>query len=610
MSGVRQGLSEGEIRMLLETVEIQARQIETLRERLDRALDGAGAAPRIAAIRPAPPPPRPAYARPAPRVPAAEIEGWPRAVETPRPLRPNPGWACHTLKAEDCDVVGYPVFGLPQDALARAVGAVDALQRAEGGFVPLFLTDEGDFSVFRNRGYAFEQFPARSGREAPGTVSWETYAGNRLALIRAKWGLKRLVRLGRELPGTQVPPVPGTQVPPDPPHLVFFPDYTEANPYQALLYRAVAGRIDARAGTIEDARVLLAAAGERTPVFFHLHWEDAVYRAARSGAEAEGACDRFLSSVERFVAEGGRLVWTVHNLEPHDRGDPACHDRLWRALPRLAHAVLAHSPAAADAVADRAGLRPGGVRVVPHGNYDGVHEGPGSRAEGRRRLGVPSAATLFLFFGKVRAYKGVDTLIDAFDLLGADLLGADLPETEQAFLAVAGRQHDALVLDGLPESTRARLRMLDGAIPSDEVPDLFAAADFAVLPYRDILTSGSLLLAFTQHRPVIAPAFDTVAELVEDGVNGILYDPRDPWGLPEALRRAAALPGEERLRMAAAAGETAARYAWGPIGDRLADILLPPAAAPRRAPEGPGGRDAGEGVRPRRRRAPARGRPA
>lgn len=587
MAGGRQGPGDGEIRTLLETIEIQARQIETLRDRLGRALEGAGTAPCVAEIRPAPPPPRTPYAKPPPRMAAAVPEGWPKAAETPLPLRPNPGWACHTLKSADCDTVGYSVFGLPQDALERAVEAVDALQRAEGDFVPLFLTDASDFAVFRNRGYAFEHFPS-PGRWAalPGTISWESYAGHRLALIREKWGLSRLVRLGSDLPRADGPP--------GRPPLVFFPDYTEANPYQALLYGSVADRIDARPGTIDDARVLLATAGAGAGVFFHLHWEDAVYRAERTEAQAEQACERFLSSAERFVAEGGRLVWTVHNLEPHDRLDPGCHDRLWRSLPRLAHAVIAHSPAAAGAVAGRCGPECPGIRVLPHGNYAAIHRAPGSRAEGRRRLDMPDEATLFLFFGKVRAYKGVDGLIDAFDLL----------DREDAFLAVAGRQHESLALDGLPERTRSRIRVRGGDVPADEVPDLFAAADFAVLPYRRILTSGSLLLAFTLRRPVIAPAFDTVAELVEDGRNGILYDPHDPWGLPEALRRAASLTAGERERMAEAAGETAGRCDWGPIGDAFAAILSPALPAAPAA-----GRPAGDGVRPRRRRAAARGRP-
>lgn len=579
MTGGRRVPGDGEIRTLLETVEIQARQIETLRDRLDRALEGAGTTPRTAKIRPAAPPPRPPYGQPPPRMAAEPPEGWPRAAERPRPLRPNPGWACHTLKAADCPVVGYSVLGLAPEALERAVTAVDALQRADGGFVPLFLTDSGDFAVFRNRGYAFEHFPAPSRRATlPGAFSWERYAGDRLALIREKWGLKRLVRLGEELPRTEAPA--------GRPPLVFFPDYTGANPYQALLYGSVADRIDARPGTIDDARVLLATAGADAGVVFHLHWEDAVYRAARTPEEAGRACERFLSSVERFVAQGGRLVWTVHNLEPHDRLDPGCHDRLWRSLPRLAHAVVAHSPIAAEAVALRAGLARGTVRVVPHGNYGSVHPAAGSRAEGRRRLVVPEEATLFLFFGKVRAYKGVDGLVDAFDLL----------EEEDAFLAIAGRRHDTLALDGLPERTRDRIRVQDGDVPADEVPDLFAAADFVVLPYRRILTSGSLLLAFTLGRPVVAPAFDTVAELVGDGISGILYDPRDPWGLPEALRRAAALPVEERERMAQAAAQTAAGHDWKPIGDAFAAVLTP-------------GKPAAPAVRPRRRRAAARGRP-
>ena len=550
---------EAELRALLETVELQARQIAILRERLNGVRRPAGVT-----VRP-PEPVRRDYAAPLPRPDGGRVpEDWPRRPVDPEPLRPNPGWACHTLKATACDVVGYSVIGLLPDEIERVVAAVDEQQRSTLDFVPVFLTDTTEFEPFRSRGYAFEHFPAASRwAELDGTVPWQARAEARLDMVRRKWGLQRLVRLGPDGPPLDVAPGARTR-------LLFFPDYSEANPYQRLMYAATVRHLDAAPGRIEDALILQAAdgwkggrkGGRRKDVVFHLHWEDAVYRGCTGAGEAVRACERFLAALERFVGEGGTFVWTIHNLDPHDGGDDGAQDLLWRRLPGLAHALHVHSEAAARAVRTRSAGAAGKTYVIPHGNYAGRYRADVARGEARRHLGIADGTTVFLFFGKIRAYKGVDELVDAFDQLGD-------PGTT---LVVAGRQHDRLELAGLPRSTLGRLVVRDGTLPDDEVAVLFAAADFVVLPYRSILTSGSLMLALTLARPVVAPAFDAIAEVVADGREAVLYDPLDPWGLVSALGRAADMPAARRDEMARAAADTAARFDWRPIGDAVAAL--------------------------------------
>ena len=87
------------------------------------------------------------------------------------------------------------------------------------------------------------------------------------------------------------------------PDWLYFPDYSAANPYQALLAAALAPRWHARPGSITDA-LDRAAPGS----VFHLHWQDAVYAGARTEAEACALAAAFLAECAAFRAEGGRLV--------------------------------------------------------------------------------------------------------------------------------------------------------------------------------------------------------------------------------------------------------------------------------------------------------------
>src|SRR5205823_4454689 len=132
------------------------------------------------------------------------------------------------------------------------------------------------------------------------------------------------------------------------------------------------------------------------------------------------------------------------------------------------------------------------------------------------------------------------------------------------WLLAAGKQVEPLepLLDTLPQAVRQRVRVRDGFVPEEEIEALFAAADAVVLPYRRILTSGAALLALSLRRPVVAPGFASLREVLEDGRDALLYDPADPSGLGEALRRFADLDDTSLERLQAGALATARRYDW------------------------------------------------
>jgi hypothetical protein len=89
-------------------------------------------------------------------------------------------------------------------------------------------------------------------------------------------------------------------------------------------------------------------------------------------------------------------------------------------------------------------------------------------------------------------------------------------------LLVAGRPFDAIVeseiraaADGAAASRADDVRLDLRWIPPDEVQPFFAAADLVVLPYRQILNSGAVVLAMTLGRPVLVPDLGSMRELQE-----------------------------------------------------------------------------------------------
>jgi glycosyltransferase involved in cell wall biosynthesis len=305
------------------------------------------------------------------------------------------------------------------------------------------------------------------------------------------------------------------------------------NPYVSLLGRAMQAQAPALDWwvTADLSPEWAAAHGERIDVL-HLHWPELFYQGEGTWERARSLLS-FLEVLSELQARGVALVYTVHNLVPHESPAMAL-DRLatlW--LLRRADVIHVHDPETAREVGRlRWGRRREGVWVIPHGHYLDAYPNTRSRAEARRRLDVPDDVFVYLFLGQIRPYKGLDDLLDAFRLAGR----------EQDYLIIAGnaRPRDGAYVEHILRRGAAdpRLRIRAGYVPDHEVQDYMNAADVCVLPYRRAVTSGSALLAFSFGRPIVAPRLGPFPRLVGASERGLLYDPRDDGELAAALARA------------------------------------------------------------------------
>ncbi|MBI2952376.1 glycosyltransferase, partial [bacterium] len=103
---------------------------------------------------------------------------------------------------------------------------------------------------------------------------------------------------------------------------------------------------------------------------------------------------------------------------------------------------------------------------------------------------------------------------------------------------------------------------------NDEFQVYLNAADVVVLPFVDVLTSGSAITAMSFGKPVILPRLGCLPELADDTM-GVLYSPEDATGLERALV-------EVRRRDLKAAGRAAFARAraldWDGIAARVAEV--------------------------------------
>ena len=248
-----------------------------------------------------------------------------------------------------------------------------------------------------------------------------------------------------------------------------------------------------------------------------------------------------------------RLVWTIHEVRPHE-SDYARHDLLAsRALAHLSNLLLAHDAATAERARESLGLPAAEIHVVPHGSYVGVYPAGRARDAVRSELGVPRDAFVFLAFGHLRAYKEFPLLLDAFESL-------PLPS---ARLIIAGVPWDAgmrKIVSAAAERD-SRIRLMLEPVPVESVDELFKASDAAVFPRGDGWTSGSLILAMSMGIPVIAARQPTYVDLMDGEAAGWLFEPGDVSSLKDCLSAAAADP-EHARRKGSLALDLARRMSW------------------------------------------------
>lgn len=214
---------------------------------------------------------------------------------------------------------------------------------------------------------------------------------------------------------------------------------------------------------------------------------------------------------------GTRVIWTIHNLYSHSTKHRKVEKWGRRAIGLLSDGIIVHCKEAKKMVRYEylwGGKFRGVVSVIPHGSYIGAYPDNPKRAGARRKLDIKDGK-VFLFFGMVKPYKSIPGLLGAFRELHK--------KHKDAVLVVAGQPEKVppQLLEDIKSAkgVRAFLRY----IPDEEVSTFFSAADCAVLPYRDVLTSGAAILAASFSKPVIAPNLGCLPESLPEE-NNFFYD--------------------------------------------------------------------------------------
>ena len=311
--------------------------------------------------------------------------------------------------------------------------------------------------------------------------------------------------------------------------ILMMPDYRSDNPYQSLLAQELRSPSLKVCFPQGYRRIfpLSRAIQDNSADILHLHWLTP-YLRGKNWFTSLFYSFKLLIDLWLIRLKGIKIVWTIHNHLAHNCQFPQLELWLRKRIANLVNEVIVHNHSATNclAILDSNSQK---LNIIPHGHYRQVYQPAIDSTEARRKLNLPIDGCLYLNLGMIRPYKGIEHLLQIWQQY--QFLTID------STLIIAGKPLDTAygaTISALATKTEKVILQAD-FIPPANMHLYFSAADVVVLPFTNILTSGSLILAMSYSKPIVAPCSEGIKETLQTA-NDLLYDPSDRQGLLKALK--------------------------------------------------------------------------
>ncbi len=207
---------------------------------------------------------------------------------------------------------------------------------------------------------------------------------------------------------------------------------------------------------------------------------------------------------------GKKIVCTAHNTLSHESN---FLDFVFsKIIFKISNKIIVHSKNNKKDLIKNLKIENKKIIIIPYGTLNFYSDIKISKKRARNKLNIKKDSRVILFFGSIREYKGLDTLIKAFSLVRKNI--------KNSKLIIAGKNWEKwgkyqLLIDNL-DITKDVLLFLD-YIPTDKVKYFFTAADVVVLPYRHFESqSGPGNIALSFGKPLIVTNTGGLPNLVLD----------------------------------------------------------------------------------------------
>lgn len=187
----------------------------------------------------------------------------------------------------------------------------------------------------------------------------------------------------------------------------------------------------------------------------------------------------------RRISPKSKIVFTAHNLLPHDTGDK--YKKIYKKIYHFVDGIIVHGNRTRQSLVEGLGVEPEKISVIPHGFLP--------RKSSGKDFVRNSDRLTFSFIGSLTKYKGVDLLVEAW------ASSEVLTSSDEYQLVVAGGGGK---LDCLSKAKDCKnIQLTNRFLSDEELDEIVSQTDVSILPYREISQSGVLLTMLAAHKPVV-----------------------------------------------------------------------------------------------------------
>lgn len=227
----------------------------------------------------------------------------------------------------------------------------------------------------------------------------------------------------------------------------------------------------------------------------HYHWFECVDFRSLGGMFYKVMC------IALYKLFGGKLVWTAHNKMPHTQKMVRLNRVLRRWMARRADLIHIHCSCAIPEISSFLDVPEGKFRVVEHPRFPTEEidrETAITEINQKHGSSIKPDDTLFLIFGNISRYKQIDAVCKIFSTM----------EEQNKLIIVGPVKKGELSYYHKIKSIAdkySNIVLIPHFVPEKDVPLYYNSADCAIFNYRDVLTSGGVILAESYNLPMILP---------------------------------------------------------------------------------------------------------
>lgn len=217
-----------------------------------------------------------------------------------------------------------------------------------------------------------------------------------------------------------------------------------------------------------------------------------------------------------------KIIGLVHNAIPHEKS--VINRPLTSLFFNRCHAFICMSQHVKNDLMELGIKAP--ILALEHPIYD-HYPSKIDRSLACQKLDIDKNKKTILFFGLIRAYKGLDLLIEAMN---------HLDDSYQ--LVIAGECYGSFTsYKELIELSKNKdnIKVWNQYIPDEEVTDFFSATDALILPYRSATQSGVVAIAYQMGIPIVATNVGSLGDTVRDSKIGIVATDTTPESIAQAI---------------------------------------------------------------------------